>query len=109
MSQRRVPSCILKRPVASRPVHRHEGGEDADQEQDKHHVLSEPNVLLLHPGRPSAPEEIFLGVKLPATESSACPRLLQGLDVILIDHPGVDTKLKLSSFIIRNTRMTERP
>ena len=106
MSQGRVPPCILKGPVAGRSVNRHEGGEDADQEEDEHHVLSEPNVLLLHPGRSSSSEEIFLCVKLPATESTPCPRLLQGLNVILIDHPGVDTKLKWIHFVIGNNRMT---
>ena len=32
-------------PVACSPVHCHKGGQDADQEQDKHQVLSKTDVL----------------------------------------------------------------
>ena len=32
-------------PVACSPVHRHKGGQDTDQEQDQHKVLSKTNVL----------------------------------------------------------------
>ena len=35
----------LPAPVASCPVDGDESGEDADQEQDQHHVLSEPDIL----------------------------------------------------------------
>ena len=38
----------LKLPVASGPVHRDQGGEDADKEEDEHHVLREPDVLGRH-------------------------------------------------------------
>ena len=96
MSEGRVPPGVLQGPVARRPVDRDQGGEDADQEEDEHHVLSEPDVLLLNTGRTSAAKEIILGVvEGSATESPARPRLLQRLNVVLINHPGVDTELKL--------------
>ena len=79
---------------------RHEGGEDADQEQDQHHVLSKPDVLRLYPGRSSASKEIFLGVELSAAKSPAGPRLLQRLNVVLVDDPGVDAELKLRLLMI---------
>ena len=38
----------LELPVAGGPVHSDEGGEDADQEEDQHHVFSKPDVLGRH-------------------------------------------------------------
>ena len=77
MSERSVPPGVLYRPVAGRPVDSDEGGQDADQEQDQHHVLGKPDVLLLDPRRSSASEEVFLSVKLPAAETSPSPGLFQ--------------------------------
>ena len=38
----------LKLSVAGRPVHRDQGGKNADEEEDEHHVLGKPNVLGRH-------------------------------------------------------------
>ena len=101
MSQGSVPPGVLQGPVAGRPVDRHQRGEDADQEEDEHHVLREPDILLLDPGRPPGTEIEILGViEGSATEAAARPRLLQGLNVVLIDYPGVDAELKVIRLMV---------
>ena len=101
MSQRSVSPGVLQGAVTGRPVHRHQRGEDTDQEQDEHHVLGEPDILLLDPGRPPGTEVEILGViEGSATEAAASPRLLQGLNVVLIDYPGVDAELKLIMLMV---------
>ena len=72
-----------------------QSGEDADQEQYQHHVLCKPNVLLLHAGTVSVAEEVIHGVKVPASESTPCPRLIETLEVVLVDVVEVNTELML--------------
>ena len=76
-------------------MHSEEGGKDTDEEEDKHHVLPETNVLLVTSGRTSAAEEILLGVEVPPAtpETPARPRLVQLIEVLVVDHPSVDAKL----------------
>ena len=88
--------------VASGAVDGDQGGEDAHQEEDQHHVLREPDILLLNPGRAAATEEIILrDVELSATKATSGPRLLQGLNVVLINYPGIDAELKWINFTFR--------
>jgi len=63
MAEGGVTPGVLDRSVTRGPVHRDQRGEDADQEQDQHHVLREPYVLLLDPGRPPAREEVVISLQ----------------------------------------------
>jgi hypothetical protein len=76
-------------------VHRDQGGEYADEEEDEHHVLGKPDVLLMNPGRSSASKEILVCVEIvpPVTpEAPTSARLVQ-VQHVLLDHPTVDAQL----------------
>ena len=53
-------------PVASCPVDCDQGGKDADQEQDQHHVLSKADVLLLDPGTVAVTKYLIHSIKVSA-------------------------------------------
>ena len=70
----------------------HQGGQYANKEEDQHHVLAKCSVL----SRLSPPtEEIFLIVKASsvALEPSPSPGFIQILQVVVVNYPGINTKL----------------
>ena len=62
MSKWSVSPCILYLPVARRPVDGDQGGQDADQEEDQHHILT---VCIVLPSWPTGTEVIILRIKTP--------------------------------------------
>ena len=79
-------------PVTCSPVNSHQSGQYANKEEDQHHVLAKCIVLSMW--TPPA-EEIFLFFKVSsvASESSPSPWFIQILQVIVVNYPGINTKL----------------
>jgi len=95
VAQRRVTSRLLELPVAGGSVDCDEGGQDADEEEDQHHVLGKPNVLLMNTRGSAASKEIFVCVEIVppvAPEASASAWLVQ-VHYMLLDHPTVNAQL----------------
>jgi hypothetical protein len=80
---------IILSPVACSPVNSHQGGQYANKEEDQHHVLAKCIVL----SRWTPPTEVILLVSTVAFEPSPGPWLIQILQVVVVNYPGINAKL----------------
>ena len=101
MPERSVSPGILYLPVARSPVDGDQGGQDADQEEDQHHILT---ICIVLPGWPAGTEVIILRIKTsPITpEPSSSPGSIQVRQVVVVDYPCIYTELVSSRLV--NTR-----
>ena len=92
-------------PVTRSPVNSHQGGQYANKEEDQHHVLAKCIVLSR---RSPATEEIFLVIKVSsvASEPSSGPWFIQILQVVVVNYPGINTKLMCFRFISSRRKST---
>ena len=75
-----------------------QGGQDADQEEDQHHILT---VCIVLPSWPAGTEVIILRIRSPPVtpQSSTSPGTIQVREVVVVDYPGIYTELVGSSFV----------